>query len=252
MKKKQKQKETENLFAETLIEMPVTFSIGEEGKKKFFNVWPKSIGKRILLDRLKAQLDFNDENARTDALLEAMRVCKDKSNIVMRMIAVSTARTKKLVYDEARTQACIRQFREGLTLENMATLLLHIMQDDDIAIEKIKKYYGIDKEQRKREAIAKVRKKEPTGTVNIGGCSLYGGLVAFCCEKFGMTIDEALWDVSYASLMLMYADYPDSVYLSEKEYKSLPAWARQGRDTVTVDGDNREELIKAIKSQSWK
>ena len=155
------------------------------------------------------------------------------------------------MYDEARTQRCIRQFREGLTLEDMATILLHIVQDDNVAVEKIKKHYGIDREQRKREAIAKVRKKGAKGTVSIGGSTIYGSLVAFCCEKFGMTTDEALWDISYASLMLMYADYPDSVYLSDDEYKHLPSWAKQGRDDARVNGDDKEEMIRAIKSQSW-
>ena len=59
MKSKQEQKEIENLFAETLIEMPLTFSIGEDSEKKYFNVWPKSIGKRMLLDRMKAQRTFS-------------------------------------------------------------------------------------------------------------------------------------------------------------------------------------------------
>lgn len=251
MKSKQEQKDIENLFAETLIEMPLTFSIGENSEKKYFNVWPKSIGKRMLLDRMKAQLGLIDENLKADALLEALRVCKEKNDLVLRMIAISTARNKKSVYDELRTQRCIRQFRKGLTLEDTATLLLHIMQDDNIAINKIKKHYGMDREQKKREAVAKVRKKNATGTVSIGGCTLYGSLVTFCCEKFKMTVDEALWDISYASLMLMYADYPDSVYLSDKEYKRLPGWAKQGRDGAVVNGDNKEEIIRAIKSQNW-
>ena len=95
MKSKQEQKNIENLFAETLIEMPMTFSIGDGSEKKYFNIWPKSIGKRMLLDRLKAQLGLIDENVRADALLEAMRVCRDKSDIVLRMIAISTARPRK-------------------------------------------------------------------------------------------------------------------------------------------------------------
>lgn len=247
----QEKESIEKLFTETLIEMPLTFSVGTGAEKKYFNLWPKSIGMRMLLDRLMAQLGLIEENIKVNPMLEAMRVCQEKDDIVLRMIAISTASNKKQVYDEPRTQRCIRLFREGLTLEDMATLLLHIVQDDNVAIEKIKKHYGIDREQRKREAVAKVRKKSAKGTISIGGSTIYGSLVTFCCEKFGMTIDEALWEVSYASLMLMYADYPDSVYLSDDEFKRLPSWAKQGRDDARINGDDKEELIRAIKSQSW-
>ncbi len=251
MSKKQEQKYIENLFAEMLIEMPMTFSIGEGEEKRFFNIWPKSIGKRVLLERMRAQLPIDHENAEVNPLLETMRVCKECPDTVARIIAIATARNKTEVYDERRTQECITIFREGLTNDEMATLLLQILQDETADIEKVKKHYGMDKEQKKREVIARLRKKNAKNAVGIGGCTLYGSLVAFCCEKFGMTVDETLWNISYASLILMYSDYADSIYLSDDEVKRLPAWVRQGRDSIKVDGDNKEEIIKAINSQNW-
>jgi len=231
-KDKEQNQEMELVLVDTITESPIQFSTGEG---VFFNLYQKSLGVKMLIDMLKPQLAINDENIKTNAFLECLRICQTQQDFVLRMIAYSTFRKKAQIQDAELIEKRMDYFKENLELSDMATLLLHILKDDGLVIEKLKEQLRIDKELERKRIILKAKEDAATerSSISYGGVSIYGTLLSFFAEKFGWSIDYIVWGVSYTNLMLMYFDYPESIYMSEEEIDKLPF-------------DMRNDMVKAI------
>lgn len=237
---KEQNQEMEHLLADVLTDAPIQFSVGEDGDK--FNLYPKTLGVKMLIDRLKPQLGIIEENIKTNALLECLRVCQTQQDFVLRMIAYSTFRKKSQIQDAELVTKRMNFFKEHLELTDMATLLLHILKDDGAVIEQLKKFLHIDKELERKKVILKVKKEtKEKSQVSYGGVSIYGSLLSFFSEKYGWSIDHIIWEVSYANLMLMYLDHSESIYLNKEEIERLPMNMRDEMGDV-IDAGNPENM----------
>lgn len=244
---KEQIQEIERVLTDTIIEAPIQFVVGGGEDEAHFNLYPKSLGVKMLIDRLKPQLEINEENIRNNALLECLRVCVAQQDYVLRMITYSTFQRKAQIQDAELIKKRMDFFKEHLENSDMATLLLYILKDDGTVIEQLKKHLHIDKELERKKAIlqAKEETKGESSQIAYGGVSIYGTLFSFFAEKYGWSVDYIVWGISYTNLMMMYLDHPESIYMTKEEIDKLPLSVRNEMGDV-LDASNPENAQKII------
>lgn len=240
---------SQQLLVDVLTEMPIQFEAGG----KHFNIFPKSLGVKLLIDNMKPQLEVDEENVKISPHLECLRVCQEKQDLVLRMIAYATTNKKWKILDANHIANRMEFFRKNLELSDMATLLIHILKDDAEDILQLKKFLKITHEEERKTKIAKYKKKGGN-SVNFGGVSIYGSLLSFFAETFGWSLEHIMWEVSYANLMLMYSDHIVNIFLSEEEMKKVPFTLLEGQTDVIDASDpaNAEKVMEFIKNNNWK
>lgn len=233
---KENQPDIENSIIDSMLSIPLPFTVG----KDTFYIYPKTLGRVQLLNRLRKQLGINEEFAKVDPYAEAIRLCQDKKEIVCRMIAYSTLKTKDEIFNEPTVKGRMRYLESNLSNEELATIFLTILSDDEIPA--IEKHFGITEDYTKRKEVAKVKKT--VNTITFGGHSIYGTLIDFACQRYGWTLDYLVWEANYTSLMLLYSDKVESVYLSDEERKQLHIF--DNVEYINADDPANSERIREL------
>lgn len=226
---------TESLILDVLTDAPVRFEINN----KKYSIYPPTLGKTLLIDRLKRKLSINPERSKVDPMEEALQVCNESKEIVLRILAYSTLRWK----EDIQNEACIKKrisVLSKLDPDELATLLLTIISDTTVS--DLIKHFGIDRDNENRRKIAQV--KSNNNTVAFGGHSIWGTLIDFACERYGWSFDYVMWEISYNNLLMLFNDRPDSVYLTDEERKK--AHLKQGGTVINADDPANMEKIKAM------
>lgn len=226
---------------DALIEKPQGFHVG----KKQFYLYPASLGKALLLKRHIENLALSEENIKVNPYLEFLRVVTAKKDDCCRIIAYHTCRTKSEVFDNESVEKKVRFFRENCNDSELVTLLMMLMDTDKSGA--FIKNLGIDKELRQYSRA--MGAKDTKGSYNFCGMSEYGNLIDWACERYGWSYQYVVWGISLTNIKMLMADHIKNIYLSDDERKRVHI--PRDRKNV-VNGDNKEELEKAIKSQSWK
>lgn len=234
------------LLVDVLTESPLQFTI----KDRTFNIYPKSLAIRMLIDNLKGQLDIIQDNIMVNPILECIRVCKMKQDVVLRMLAYSTIRRKTQIQNAIVVNGIMSYFKDNMEIGDMATLLLHIIKDESSVIERFVKGYGLDKDLERKRKIIETKTKNDNN-FSYGGNMVYGSLISFFAEKFGWTFDYILWDISYVNLMMLYIDQSDNIYLSDDEKKKLPNdILSDTRDFLDASNpENAQKIFSALSSR---
>lgn len=243
----EKEIEKNQNMVDILTEAPIQFTIKGKDMEETFNIYPKTLGMRLLIDNLKEQLGIIPENIRLNPLLECMRVCKSSEDLVLRMLAYSTLQRKAQIQDAETVNRIMAFFKENMGLDDMGTLLLHILKDESITIAQFKADFGIDKELDRKKAIMEA-KTDSKNNVSYGGVTVYGTLLSFFAEKYGWTIDYIMWGISYVNLMLLYSDHADSIYLTDEELGKLPFDIRVHKGDMfdASDPANAQQILTAM------
>lgn len=223
-------------IADTIMEKPVSFSIGN----RHFYIYPPTLGKTYLLARLFKELDANDSVITTNPYMEALRLCQMKKDIVCRVLAYSTYSKKIELFDSRKINVRAAFFSKQLDMKELATLLVLILTGDNV--ESYIKYFGIDRERSERKRIADVKKDN--GGLTFGGNSVYGTLIDFACQRYGWTVDYVVWGISYANLRMLMADAITTIYLTSEERKALNIF--DDKEHINADDPKNRELIKSI------
>lgn len=237
MTEKEKQN-IENCVVDCVMAAPVTFTVNEEP----FAIYPKTLGKTFLLNRLRAKLGINEENAKADPFAEALRLCQDGKDIILRMIVYMSMPTKQDVFNESYVKNRMEYFEKHLSNEELATLFLVILTDDELPA--IEKHFRMDEERERKKKVAKV--KQSNNAISFGGNSIWGTLIDFACERYGWTMDYVVWEISYTNLMMLYSDKTESIYLSDDEKKKLGHGFGFDGEVINADDPANAEIIKAI------
>ena len=228
-------------ISDIIMEAPHAFSVGD----KSYRLYAPSLGKLMLTQRQIGVMGISTDNLSRWPTLEIIRTVSKYRKDCILLIVYSTAKTKDECFDIERTDTLATEFAESLTDEDIATLLVYILTYDKY--DDIVSHYGIDKEQ---EAMASVMKVKKSGnSIAFGGKTVIGSLIDQACERYGWTVEYAVWGVSYTTLKLMLADRINTVYLSDEEMKKVPARILQ-KDERVIKGT--KENMDIIKSMSWK
>lgn len=233
-----KEKETDLL--ETLVERPKGFCVGNE----HFFLYPVTLGKMLLIERLVKSLSINPENLKADPFAEALRLASAKTDECALIIAYHTLNTKA---DVLNSDLLIRRktfFASNLDDEATASLLLICLSWDKTS--EYMKQLGLDKEGKRLQKVLKV--KESKNTYIFGGKSIYGSLIGNVCEKFGWTYDYVLWGISYVNLQLLLKDCVQTVYLTNEEAKRCHVT----KEGMTINGNDPLMMKEYINSMDWK
>ena len=228
----QKQEYIQYDIADIIMEKPLIFSIG----KKVFDIYPVTLGKSYLLQRLIDGLDMKEDNLDANPFLEVLRVCKEKKDVVLKIVAYSVLKKKKDLFDERKIQKVISIFKE-VDEEDLAKLLLFILTSDKV--DSCIKHFGIDKDRKEQQKVLKVKNKD-SNVITFGGHSIYGSLIDVVCERYGWTMDYVVWGISYANLRMLIADMTTSISLTDEEKKS----ARVRTNGSFINGDDPANLEK--------
>lgn len=229
----------ENLdLADAIIERPQGFQIGH----RQFYLYPVSLGKMYLLARLVDSLEVKKGNLKVNPFLEALRLVREKRDVVCRLIAYHTCRTKEEVFNNVlikqRTNLLAKESDSDLT-----TVLIMVLQSEKTSVY-IKKL-GIDKEQERLHKVMKV--KDMKNVLSFGGQSIYGTLIDAACDRYGWSYDYVVWGISYTSLRLMLADCIKTITLSDKERKKVHV----SIDNEVVNGNDKQAIAEFIKTHKF-
>ena len=208
-----------------------------------FYLYPVTLGKRLILSRLYASLDFDVEVMAASAELECLRLIKASRAAICRIIAFHTLANKREVFDNkllSKREEIIGEVAD----EDLAALFLVLMNADKTA--KIAKALGIDRENERYRKAARAVENKDSGTYHFGMASDYGRLLDFAAERYHWTLDYIMWGISYTNLQLMIADSSKTLYLDKDERRR----ARLSNDGVTINGDDRNAWEK-IKQMNW-
>lgn len=239
---KKNDKEIESYLADTIMERPYGFSVGEQ----HFFLYPVTLGKMYLLQRQMENLDINEKSLRMNVSLEVLRLAREKKDECLTIICYHTCKTKDEVFDAMLMAERKALFAKEMSDEDIAALMIIVLTTD--RTEEVIRHFKIDKEKDKLRIISEVKEKSDKNSLTFGGNTIYGTFIQPLIEM-GLTYEEIVWQRSYANLKLLLADKTASVYLSEEEMKKIPAWVKTGTKTIKADDPKNKEIIK---NSSWK
>ncbi|SFG57069.1 hypothetical protein [Prevotella sp. KH2C16] len=235
-----KDKQLELDIADTIIDRPKGFSVG----RRHFYLYPVTLGKMHLQQRVTESLDLNKELLQVSPYAEALRLVETKKEECCLLLAYHTLQTKKEVLSNRTVTIRKNIFLREMDNEDIATLILACLTNDKTTL--FIQHFGIDKEIERMSEIAKA--KESKNTFSFGGKSIYGTLIDAACERYKWTFDYVLWEISYTNLMLLMKDKVTSLYLTDEEMKKIHI----NNISEFVDGNSKAAVMNAIQGMSWK
>lgn len=222
--------------AMVLTDMPLGVQIG----KRHLFLYPQSLGRLYLTSQIIESLEIDQDNLKTNALIEALRCVKNHRHECSRLIAYHTLHKKS---DMLNTR--IVKARENIIFNNcddddIATLLITILSDNKQR--EIIEHFEMDKES---ERMAKINQAKDTKNQYVfGGKTIWGSLIDAACDRYGWTFDYVVWEISYNNLNLMMKDKIVSIYLSDEERKKGHIAVS---NEIILSGDNKDDIMKAIR-----
>jgi nitrate reductase beta subunit len=117
---------------EKMIEMAVSDAVTEKpielkiGSRKF-KINPPTIGKMQILSKYYLMLDLDEEKLQENPQLEAMRVCRDKSDIVTELMAVATFNNKDDLLNSDKIKERAEYFKWNSKVEEFSIVLLALL-----------------------------------------------------------------------------------------------------------------------------
>ena len=228
-------------FADLLMEAPHTFYIGEVD----YRLYPPSLGKLMLMQRTIDGIGIDTVGIAQWPIMEVIKTVGEHRDKCVLLIVYATAKTKEECFDASHIKNAVCELSKGLTDEDIATLLVYILTGDKS--QEVRKHYGIDEEQEALTAVSKV--KSQAGSLSFGGKTVIGAVIDQVCERYGWTVEYAVWGVSYATLCLMLADRVSTLYLSDEERKKVPGYIlRKDEDVIMPTKENMETIL----SMDWR
>lgn len=224
-------KDIEMYVADAIMERPYTFYMDEE----MFQLYPVTLGKFYLIGRIVESLEIDHKLIQKNPYLEALRIATNKKEESCRLLAYHTLKTKRALFDDKIVTKRISKFKENLSTEDIAKLLILVLTEDKT--DTFIKYFKIDKERRDLDKISKV-KKDSGNNITFGGKSVYGSLIGTVCEKYHWTLDYVVWGISYTNLKMLMADAVTSVYLTDEEKRK----ARVSSDRTFINADDPKNM----------
>ena len=226
-------------IADAITDRPKGFTIG----RRHFCLYPLTLGKAYLTQRVYSMLGIDNENMNIQPMLEALRVVVANRDNVALLLAYYTLQAKKDLLNHRTVTIRKNMLARELDDSDMASLLIYCTTLDKTT--DIMHYLGIDKEHERMNDVLKV--KDSHNTFSFGAKTIYGSVIDAACERYGWEYDYVVWGISYTNLRLMLADRSSSIYLTAEEAKHVHA----SSSNDIIDGDNKEHVMAAIIGTNW-
>lgn len=230
---------SQDIIIDTLIERPISFSIG----RRKFCIYHVTLGKSLLITSLIKELGIDQGALVESPILETMRVCSVNKPIAARIIAYAVCATKEEIMDQRAINKLVSFFQKQKT-EDVASLVNTILSYDRTG--GIIEHFGIDKDMRDMKRVQDV--KDDGNSLSFCGKSIWGQLIDSVCERYGWTMDYVMWGISYNNLQMLMADQVKTIFLTDDERKKVHV---AGRISVVHKAENMtaEEMKKVLNIQ---
>jgi len=136
-------------------------------------VKPPTLGKMQVLSKYYLALDIDDEKLGRSPHTESMRVCESKTDVVCRLMAVSTMDERDDLLDDEKVQELADFFKRHCKPSDFSTVILAIFTQVQLL---------------------------PNESV------VWGNYIAPVIEKFHWTFDYVMWGISFTNLQMLLAD----------------------------------------------
>lgn len=214
------------------------------GKRRYY-LYPLTLGKSLLLQRLIASLNINESVIREMPTFEVLRIVKNNRYTCLRLVYYCICRGKDEVFDADYSQATVNYLSENLNDDELSTLLLTALSMT--GADEIMDELGITEENNMLRSVLDA--KQGGSGLTFGGKSIYGTFVDPLCERYGWTMDYVVWGISYANGRLLLADKVNTIYLNEDERKRVPrSVLSKDEDTIRATKENMD----IIKQMDWR
>lgn len=181
--------------------------------------------------------------------MEALRLAEKKRKECCALISLhSTPNTMEDYFNDDAFRERVLFLNKHLTRDALAMLLIYVLTADKT--DQLIKFYGIDFELEKVQKIMEIKSKSKNTSISYGGKSIFGTKFSQL-KKMGYSDAEMLYERPYAFLQLMISDEPNSIYLSDEEYQSLPQ-KYGGSLMVADDPGNIADLEKFLGDKGMK
>ena len=117
------EKQIEMAVSDAVTEKPIELKIGS----RKFKINPPTIGKMQILSKYYLMLDLDEEKLQENPQLEAMRVCRDKSDIVTELMAVATFNNKDDLLNDDKIKERAEYFKWNSKVEEFSIVLLALL-----------------------------------------------------------------------------------------------------------------------------
>ncbi len=228
----------EDLGTDILLERPYLFEVGGER----FAIFPPSLGLLSLMQIRLRKLRISPRALQSVGNFELLRVAKEQKAECCELIAIATCRTHAEALDDGETRRRAERFAEGLDYDDVATLLVAVLQYN--RYQQWMEEAGIAKE---RERMARVmRYKERGGSVAFGGKTIFGQLIDPAMERYGWTYEYTVWGVSAPVLDILMADKVCDIFLTDEEKKKIPAHLIDTEGVISADDPRNWDKIQKL------
>lgn len=212
------------------------------GDRQFY-FYPVTLAKSFKVTAMIKSLDMNPVILRMNPYMEALRLAEKKRGECCRLISLhATPNTMDDYFNDDDAGEMAQFFHEKLSREGLAMLLIYVLTADKT--DQLIKHYGIDFEREKVQKIMEIKSKSKNTSISYGGKSIFGTMFSQL-KKMGYSDVEMLFERPYTFLQMMVSDEPNSIYLSEEEYQSLPQ-KYGGSLLVADDLGNMADLEKFL------
>ncbi len=117
------EKQIEMAVSDAVTEKPIELKVGS----RKFKINPPTIGKMQILSKYYLMLDLDEEKLQENPQLEAMRVCRDKSDIVTELMAVATFNNKDDLLNDDKIKERAEYFKWNSKVEDFSIVLLALL-----------------------------------------------------------------------------------------------------------------------------
>ena len=208
---------TLSYVGDAVIELPIEYKIND----KIFCLYPPSLGSTLLINRA-----VEKNKGEKELIAEVLAICSFEKRSDARYVSKLNERAEEIGKAEITK------------LMPIYSMIAEWNKDQG----KFIKHFRLDIEQRYMKRAHDAKDKN-SGSLTFNGKSIYGTLIDVVCERYGWTMDYAVWGISLVNLNMLVADKVTSVFLTDKENKR--AAIPQDRDILKIDKNTDIKQILA-------
>ena len=226
---------------DAVMERPVVFRA--EGSMLY--IYPLTLGKMYIMQDIMAQIGINAEMLRRDMSTEMLRITQEHKSEVCELLSYMTARNDYYSVFDMEGFGKRKELLSSVGDGDIATLLIMVLTANKT--EAIMDSLGINDELKLMRKVMRVKEKSDRNSFAFGGLSVFGSLIDTAMERYKLSKRQVVWEMDYTSLRVLLADHINTIYVTDQERRKINI----PKDRRKVNGDDREAMMEAIRSQSW-
>lgn len=213
--KRTEDQKLQHILTDVILDRAVEFDMGGRSLR----VYPSTLGKMLTLGPHIRNLGINQQLLSRNPYLESLRLAKEQRKLCCHILSWHCTPNSRERFQDTRSIESLREaFQAKLSDADLAALMLHVLASDQTVA--LMSYLGLDAERARMSRVLEAKKRNPSGSMNFGGLSIFGSFIG-PLKEMGYTDDEIIYEKGYCYLRLMLADKMTSVYLTDEERSEL-------------------------------